>query len=173
MKIYTKTGDKGFTDLIGQRVSKDDHRIECYGTLDEAISFIALIVSSLDTAHEVKGDLYRIQRMIFEVNTQIASVNEVHNINQSDITKLEELIDYYDSKSPKLESFILPGGTTASSYSHVVRTVIRRAERRLVSLEKEISLDPLLIQYVNRLSDYFFSLARYLNFRSSLDDIKK
>lgn len=173
MKIYTKTGDKGSTDLIGTRVSKDDLRIECYGTLDEANSYIGLLISNLETAYEVKGDLYKIQRKIFDVNTQLASIKEVHRIHSEDIVMLEGLIDYYQSKSPVLDSFILPGGSISASTAHVIRTVIRRAERRLVTLSETVELDPLLIKYVNRLSDYFFALARYLNVRNNLTDIKK
>lgn len=173
MKIYTKTGDKGTTDLIGSRVSKDDLRIECYGTLDEANSFIGLLIANLETAFEVKGDLYKIQRKIFDVNTQLASVKEIHRISTQDILTLEGLIDFYESKSPILDSFILPGGAKSASTAHVVRTIIRRAERRIVTLSETIELDPLLIKYVNRLSDYFFALARYLNVRNNLTDIKK
>lgn len=173
MKIYTKTGDTGSTDLIGKRVLKDDLRIECYGTLDEANSFIGLLISSLEIAFEVKGDLYKIQRKIFEINTQLASIKEIHNIVQTDVDRLEQLIDYYDSKSPVLDSFILPGGSNSSCHAHVVRTILRRAERRIVTLNETLEIDPLLIKYVNRLSDYFFSLARYLNHRNNLTDIKK
>lgn len=173
MKIYTKTGDTGATDLIGARVDKDDLRIECYGTLDEANSFIGLLISNLETAFDVKRDLYRIQKVLFDVNTELASIDPKTNLYEEEISYLEERIDYYMGNTPELHGFILPGGSKAASTAHVVRTVLRRGERRLVSLQKATEINPLVVKYINRLSDYFFSLARYLNKKQNIEDILK
>ncbi len=173
MKIYTKTGDKGQTDLIGKRVDKDDLRIECYGTLDEANSHIGVLISSILLEANVVPELIKIQRKIFDINTQLASIKPLQNVNNKDIEFLENRIDFFENKTGPMTSFILPGGAISSSRAHVVRTILRRAERRIISLQKEIEVDPLLLKYINRLSDYFFALARYMNHLNNIQDIKK
>ncbi len=173
MKIYTKKGDSGQTDLIGKRVAKDDLRVECYGTLDEANSYIGVLISSILVESNVVPELIKIQRKIFDANTQLASVQPIQKIVEEDIQFLENRIDFFEQETGPMTSFILPGGSLTSSTAHVVRTILRRAERRIISLHKEMEIDPLLIKYVNRLSDYFFALARYLNHLNSIQDIKK
>lgn len=173
MKIYTKTGDSGQTDLIGKRVDKDDLRVECYGTLDEANSHIGLLISSVRQEQGIIPELIKIQRRIFDANTQLASIKPLQNITELDIDFLEERIDYFESTTGSLSSFILPGGAVTASHAHVIRTILRRAERRIITLQKEVEIDPLLIKFINRLSDYFFAFARYLNYLNKMDDIKK
>lgn len=173
MKIYTKTGDSGQTDLIGKRVDKDDLRIECYGTLDEVNSHIGLLVSSIRQEQGIIPELIKVQRKLFDANTQLASIKPLQNIIEPDIVFLEERIDFFESHTGALSSFIIPGGAFTASQAHVIRTILRRAERRIISLQKEVEVDQLLIKYVNRLSDYFFAFARYLNYLNQIDDIKK
>ncbi|GAA0341446.1 cob(I)yrinic acid a,c-diamide adenosyltransferase [Bacillus carboniphilus] len=170
MKIYTKTGDKGTTSLVyGQRVSKNDVRVEAYGTCDEANSLIGQGMSFLhDVSFEGKEDvlkqIHTIQTILFHVGAELATPagKEVAwKLEEKHIKELESAIDQLDSGLEPLKNFILPGGHPAGATLHVARTVVRRAERIAVGLGE--SANPLVLSYLNRLSDYLFVAARFIN----------
>ncbi|RSD24069.1 cob(I)yrinic acid a,c-diamide adenosyltransferase [Mesobacillus subterraneus] len=170
MKIYTKTGDKGTTSLIyGTRVSKNDARVEAYGTCDETNSMIGLALSYLngeyfDGKEEMQAIFHKIQTVLFHVGAELATPagKEVKWIfEQKDIEDLEKTIDTWDASLPPLTNFILPGGSQVGAALHVARTVARRAERQAVGLGEEVN--PLVLTYLNRLSDFLFVAARYVN----------
>ncbi|MDB9883341.1 cob(I)yrinic acid a,c-diamide adenosyltransferase [Bacteroidia bacterium] len=160
MKIYTKTGDKGQTSLVGgTRVSKSDQRIEAYGTVDELNSAIGIIAST----NEVHASFLKsIQHKLFNIGSILASESnlsfELPLISDADIVLLEKEIDRLNLELPTLKNFILPGGSVLSAHTHLARCVCRRAERRVVILEEENYT--ILVQYLNRLSDYLFVLSR-------------
>lgn len=160
MKIYTKYGDKGETQLIGKKVSKTHYRVEAYGTLDELNSFIGLSLVHLedDLYHDIKLDLQKIQHELFDLGGELANVSQNRDsvVKEEYVVYLEERIDKYWGEAPELKSFILPGGTKGASYLHVCRTVARRAERKLVHIKDSVPVSPTVFQYVNRLSDFFF-----------------
>lgn len=177
MKIYTRTGDKGQTSVIGGRLDKDDIRVESYGTVDEVNSYIGLAVTELDSAifADVLTDLEKIQHELFDCGGDLATVSEKapQKLTDEAITYLEERIDAFIVEAPELEKFILPGGSKASATIHIARTVTRRAERLVVSLIKSgAAVSPLSLQYLNRLSDYFFAVARVINFRLGVKDVE-
>jgi cob(I)alamin adenosyltransferase len=165
MKIYTKTGDKGFTSLIGgTRVPKHHLRIESYGTVDELNSYIGLIRDQEITQHD-KDFLKEIQDRLFTIGSSLAADPEkskmvLPDLTMEDIDLLEKEMDAINLQVPELKHFILPGGSTTISYCHVARTVCRRAERLTVHLADESVVDDKVIIYLNRLSDYLFTLAR-------------
>jgi cob(I)alamin adenosyltransferase len=166
MKIYTKTGDKGKTSLFGNaRVDKDDIRIEAYGTVDELNSHIGLLLEHIDN-QEDKALLLGIQSKLFDVGSNLAADPEfdypLPKIEATDSSKLELAIDKMNESLTPLKTFILPGGSRSNAVAHLCRTVCRRAERRVVSLSKVAEVHPEIIIYLNRLSDYFFVLSRYL-----------
>ncbi|MEH7548873.1 cob(I)yrinic acid a,c-diamide adenosyltransferase [Neobacillus vireti] len=172
MKIYTKTGDKGTTSLIyGQRVAKNDLRVEAYGTCDETNSMIGLALSYLKNENfqgkEIIENVYhKIQTNLFHVGAELATPTgkEVKwKLAPSDIELLEKQIDEWDTTLPGLTNFILPGGHPAGASLHVARTIVRRAERCAVSLGEEVN--PLVLAYLNRLSDLLFVTARYVNYQ--------
>lgn len=164
-KIYTKTGDDGSTGLFGgARVPKYDLRIETYGTIDELNSYIGLIRDQPLDANSIKI-LLEIQDRLFTIGSILAVDPEkknlsVPNLLKEDIELLEVEIDKMDSELSPMKNFILPGGHTTVSFIHIARCVCRRAERLTVHLSIENEVDPLIIKYLNRLSDYFFTLAR-------------
>ncbi|MFT8320217.1 MAG: cob(I)yrinic acid a,c-diamide adenosyltransferase [Bacillus sp. (in: firmicutes)] len=177
MRIYTKTGDKGQTSIIGGRVDKDDIRIESYGTVDEVNSFVGQAVTQLegDAFKDIIRDLEKIQHELFDCGGDLASVlkDRPLKLTAQAIEYLEKRIDQFIEEAPKLERFILPGGTPAASSIHIARTVTRRAERLVVSLKKvDPTVSDLPLQYLNRLSDYFFALARVINYRSHVADVE-
>lgn len=168
MKIYTKTGDQGETGLFGgSRVKKNHARIEAYGTLDELNAFVGLL---RDQAKEeaVRGVLFEVQNRLFSIGAYLATPQKEGkptfplDLSKQDIQLLEEAMDAMDKALPALRNFILPGGHTTVSFAHIARTVCRRAERLCVAMLGEVEVDPLVLQYLNRLSDYFFILARHL-----------
>jgi cob(I)alamin adenosyltransferase len=170
MKIYTKTGDKGTTSLIyGQRVAKNDLRVEAYGTCDETNSMIGLAMSYLQGESFKKKELidslyHKIQTNLFHVGAELATPKgkEVKwTIKNSDIEEMEKHIDELNESLPELTNFILPGGHPAGAAFHVARTIARRAERCAVTLADEVN--PLVLMYLNRLSDLLFVTARYAN----------
>jgi len=169
MKIYTKTGDKGQTSLIGgTRVPKFHLRIECYGTVDELNSYIGLIqCQDIDThAQQV---LKEIQDRLFTIGASLAADPEkskmkIPDLNPADITLLEEEMDRMNEVLPELKHFVLPGGNTVVSYCHIARCICRRAERLTVHLATDSFVDDKVTIYLNRLSDYLFVLARKLGF---------
>jgi len=167
MKIYTKGGDKGQTSLYGgRRISKDDLRIEAYGTIDELNSHVGHLISLLPDQLGEEELLLEIQNRLFTVGSNLASDPEKElpfpDLLESDIEKLETAMDNMDASLEPLRAFVLPGGSAANSVAHVCRTVTRRAERRMISLSAESPVDPILIKYINRLSDYFFVVSRYI-----------
>ncbi|TKH06035.1 cob(I)yrinic acid a,c-diamide adenosyltransferase [Peribacillus simplex] len=177
MKIYTRTGDKGQTSVIGGRLDKDDIRVESYGTVDEVNSYIGLAVTELDPAifTDILADLEKIQHELFDCGGDLATVSEKapQKLTDEAITYLEERIDAFILEAPELEKFILPGGSKAAATIHIARTVTRRAERLVVSLIKSgAAVSPLSLQYLNRLSDYFFAVARVINFRVGVKDVE-
>jgi cob(I)alamin adenosyltransferase len=168
VKIYTRTGDSGQTGVIGGRVSKDDPRVEAYGTIDELNSFVGYAVSIMagDLYEDMKADLLCIQHELFDCGSDLASLpkeGQTFKITPEMIDRLEAWIDKYDELAPDITRFILPGGTSVSSALHVCRTVCRRAERRIVTLRREQPIHMEVLRYVNRLSDLLFTIARAAN----------
>lgn len=167
MKIYTKTGDKGYTSLIGgTRVPKHHVRIETYGTVDELNSYIG-IIRDQEITLEQKDMLKEIQDRLFTIGSSLASdpkksKMKIPDLHTSDIELLEQQIDKMNEDLPELRHFILPGGDQAVSFCHIARCVCRRAERICVNLAEISSVDEKVIIYLNRLSDYLFVLARKL-----------
>ena len=165
MKIYTKTGDGGTTALFGgKRVSKADLRIETYGTIDELNSFIGL-VRDQEVNQKRKEELVEIQDRLFTIGSILATEPgntkvKTPTLSEDDVQFLEQKIDIMDAALPAMRSFVLPGGHYAVSHCHVARTVCRRAERICIALGAHEAVEPLIIKYLNRLSDYLFVLSR-------------
>ena len=169
-KVYTRGGDKGLTSLVGgQRVSKASTRLEAYGTVDELSSNLGLLESLLTEGHEQQM-VVRIQNCLFNVCTNLATDQEQTPLYPSaylpkgEIELLEQEVDSIMKELPERQGFILPGGTREAAQAHVCRTVCRRAERRIVALSEIAVVSPEVQQYINRLSDYLFVLAKKLNF---------
>lgn len=167
MKIYTKKGDTGTTQLIGgTRIPKHHLRIEAYGTVDELNSHIGLIRDqAIFKKH--KTELIEIQDRLFTIGSLLAADPETSKmklpeIGPQDIVYLEEAIDDMDARLPEMKSFILPGGHTTVSFCHIARCVCRRAERAVTHLHENQAVDELILSYLNRLSDYLFMLSRKL-----------
>ncbi len=166
-KVYTKGGDKGKTSLVdGTRVPKNYDRIEAYGTVDELNSFIGLLRDSIEEKSEKKR-LHEIQNNLFVIGGLLATENEeiakkLPQLPANAIVDLEKEIDRMTASLPELKYFILPGGHPIISYCHIARTVCRRAERRTIDLKENHQINPELIKYLNRLSDYLFTLGRFL-----------
>jgi cob(I)alamin adenosyltransferase len=173
MKIYTKTGDKGFTSLIGgTRVPKHHLRIESYGTVDELNSYIGLIRDQDIAAHD-KQVLKEIQDRLFTIGSSLASDPEkskmiIPDLHEADIELLEKEMDAANEQLPELRNFILPGGSNAISFCHIARCVCRRAERLCVHLAEESAVDIKVNIYLNRLSDYLFTLARKIGYEHNI-----
>ena len=174
-KIYTKTGDKGQTSLIGgKRVPKNHIRIEAYGTADELNAFVGLLRDH-DVSDHIKEALLEIQDRVFTAESWLAldeggDADRLPRLAESDIEFLEKEIDNMNVNLPALTSFILPGGHAAASLAHVCRCVCRRAERLIISLSETHEIDPVIIRYFNRLSDYFFVLARKIGLDHGVAD---
>ncbi len=167
-KIYTKTGDQGKTSLIGgTKVSKGDSRIDCYGTVDELNSYIGLVSDHLSDAH-TKTILKEVQDRLFTIGSSLACdpdkepLMKIPDLHEEDVMLLENEIDSMNLVLPEMKNFILPGGHVAVSTAHVARCVCRRAERLCVSMKENDFVEPLVIKYLNRFSDYLFVLARYI-----------
>ncbi|GAU77554.1 cob(I)yrinic acid a,c-diamide adenosyltransferase [Fusibacter sp. 3D3] len=166
MKIYTKTGDKGQTSLYdGTRVSKFDVRVESYGTIDELNSNIGVSRQFCDNP-EIKAHLLKIQRMLFNIAGELATIEGAtfpEKVTEEDITWLEFIIDHYLDQMNRDEvfQFIIPGSNAFSAHMHVTRTVCRRAERRVLELSAHADIRPVLIKYINRLSDAIYTMARF------------
>lgn len=167
MKIYTKKGDEGITSLFGgTRLPKHHIRIESYGSVDELNSFIGLVRDQLQDT-DMRAELKTIQETLFTIGSHLAADPSKGNlwlpeIKNSTVELLEKGIDRMEESLEPLKNFILPGGHPVISHCHVVRCVCRRAERNVVALSEINDIAPILIQYLNRLSDYFFVLARFL-----------
>ncbi|MCC5919899.1 MAG: cob(I)yrinic acid a,c-diamide adenosyltransferase [Cyclobacteriaceae bacterium] len=177
MKIYTKTGDKGTTSLLyGTRVSKSDARLEAYGTCDELNSYLGL-VKDQESCKEEYDIFNRIQSFIFTLGSHLATEKEdtkgfLTPLKEEELKFLESEIDKMDEKIEPLKNFILPGGHPAVSVIHIARTVCRRAERRVVDLKSlEVEVNPLLIEYLNRLSDFLFVYARFVSKKQNVEEV--
>lgn len=179
MKIYTKTGDDGQTGLFGGgRVSKDDPRVEAYGDVDElnAVIGTARSVESMPRIDEV---LVPIQRDLFSIGALLSTpdLEKMHDhltkaqIDDTRIADLEHAIDDCDKELEPLRAFIVPGGSPKAAALHVARTVCRRAERRVISLQRDVEIPPIVVIYLNRLSDLLFTLARVANSRSGAGEV--
>lgn len=170
MPIYTKTGDGGQTSLYNDaRVPKSSLRISTIGSVDELNANLGVVRSFLKDhprLSKVNGLLEQIQKVLFEIGSELAG-NDEYQLDESYTTTLEEAIDFYQSKLPELNQFILPSGSQPAAYLHQTRAVTRRAERMLAALNsQEENLNPELLKFVNRLSDLFFVLARYVNWET-------
>jgi cob(I)alamin adenosyltransferase len=178
MKVYTKRGDAGETDLAGGgRVSKDDLQVEAYGTVDELNAAVG--VAAAICIEDNKRLLETIQRILFQIGAALSTNREADKkalpttgAITEDVELLEAAIDGAEKELAPLRAFVLPGGTPAAAAFHVARTVCRRAERRVVSLAREMALDDATVKYLNRLSDLMFVLARLENARAGTPDVK-
>lgn len=168
MKVYTKTGDKGKTSLIGgRRVEKYNERIEAYGTVDELIAFVGLIRDGKPNDN-IQDQLVCIQDNLMVLGAELAAddgfdLNKIPTIKEHFIVWLEQRIDEFEEELPPLKAFVLPGGHPIVSYCHIARTICRRAERRAILVSEHHQTSPLVVQYLNRLSDYLFVLSRKLS----------
>jgi cob(I)alamin adenosyltransferase len=175
MKIYTRTGDEGETSLFaGGRTSKDDARLHAYGTIDELNSVIGLALAHGLTS-ELRDWLGVIQNELFVVGGDLATpldakADWITRLTEEPVTRLEREIDQMDEKLPPLKNFILPGGTTGAASLHVARTTCRRAERWIVTLSGQVEINASVLHYVNRLSDWLFTAARYENLLAGRED---
>jgi len=185
MRVYTKTGDNGTTALVGGvRIKKTDIRLEAYGTVDELNSQIGLLVALIEkqgveneTVGSLREELIRIQNSLFIVGTHLATDQSKTPLYPSAILPegetemLEQAIDSMNAQLPEKQGFVLPGGTVAAAQAHVCRTVCRRAERRIAQLAEIAKVGPEIMQYINRLSDYLFILAKIINFNMGHGEI--
>ncbi|MEE9442008.1 MAG: cob(I)yrinic acid a,c-diamide adenosyltransferase [candidate division Zixibacteria bacterium] len=174
MKIYTKTGDKGTTGLLGgQRAGKDDVRLHAYGSVDECNAIIGLArTGKLDS--DIDEKLLSIQNLLFIVGADLATPVDkkavIDRVQEKDIEVLEKWIDELESDLPELKQFIIPAGTNGAVYLQLARTVCRRAERWVTTLFKEDDSAGLVLKFLNRLSDLFFVIARTVNHRAGISD---
>lgn len=165
-RVYTKTGDKGFTSLVGgKRILKSDIRLEAYGTIDELNSYLGLLMHEAGDFEE-KSLFIEIQKMLFTIGSILATETDELakkygcKIEESDIKMIEDAIDCIDAKLPKMKFFVLPGGSKIGSLSHICRTICRRAERQIITLSENAPIDEKLLIYINRLSDLLFVFSR-------------
>lgn len=177
--LYTRTGDSGETSLVdGSRVAKDSVRLNSYGTIDELSSQLGVLAATAGVPHELQGQLKSIQNEIFNLGAYLATPQYTDKetdckslADGKKIATLEGWIDALDEQTPKIRAFVLPGGHIAAAQAHVARTVCRRAERIIIALARNEYIDPNTIRYINRLSDYLFAAARYLNFINNIDEV--
>lgn len=176
MKIYTKTGDKGQTSLLGgTRISKSHPRIESYGTIDELNSYIGLVRDQEVNTHR-RDLLKEIQDRLFTIGSHLAAdpdrnTKKVPDLLPTDIELLEHEMDKMDAELPELRFFVLPGGHQSVSFCHLARTVCRRAERLVIAFSEEVIIEEMIIKYLNRLSDYLFVLSRKMAMELGAEEI--
>ena len=181
-KVYTRTGDKGMTSLVGGvRISKNDPRLEAYGTTDELSSHLGLLAAMMahdsNTLEEERQMLVRSQNNLFIIGSYLAidqsqtPLYDFARLPDGETTLLEQRIDQLMATLPEKQGFVLPGGTISAAQCHVCRTVCRRAERRILELAQHARVDDYVLQYVNRLSDYLFVLAKIINFNAGQSEI--
>lgn len=174
MQLYTKRGDFGNTNLIGGRtVPKDSVRVESYGTIDELNSLVGYIVSQMDGNElEMKQELTKLQQDLFDCGTDLSTPDGLreYKIQKELVEWIETRIDTYAEEPPVIEKFIIPGGHPVSSLLQIARTVTRRAERIIVALSRETTINPIVPVFINRLSDYFFAVARVVNYRQGIEE---
>ena len=176
MKIYTKAGDKGQTSLFGgTKLPKSHMRIDAYGTLDELNGWIGLLRDQTDIS-AVRDQLLAVQHRLFDMGSSLASDPDKNpmssNVSEEDIHLLEDAIDTFTKELAPLQNFILPGGHPMVSQAHIARAVARRAERKVVDLSLHSSVEDIIIQYLNRLSDYLFTLCRFLSKKLGVAEVK-
>ncbi len=180
MPIYTKTGDKGTTSLMdGTRVSKDNARVDTYGSIDELNSQLGVVLAYLqDTPYEtqLKDDLLTIQKDLLNIGSILANpkgkvgAKTVKHLDQQ-IGHFEKRIDEMTAQMPELSNFILPGGGKPGAFLHMARTVARRVERKITSLVQKESVEMVIVRYFNRLSDLFFTMSRYINYKEGNKEV--
>ncbi len=177
-RIYTKSGDKGNTSLIGgKRVSKASRRIEAYGDIDETNAILGIISSSI-AYNDIKDLLLKIQNELFTLGSDLADPSYPDNpyniprISRGMVKDIELEVDRYQEEVGEIRYFILPGGSKEGALLHLARTVARRAERSIVRLAEEEEINPQIIEYINRLSDLLFILARVVNKREGIKDVR-
>lgn len=176
-RIYTRTGDAGTTSLVGgKRALKSSQRIEAYGTVDELNSFIGLVTSSPECPDREKKFLTAVQNHLFDIGSYLACPPDSQfqlpaGVTPARMDAIETAIDTLDAALPRIDRFILPGGSEISARCHTARAVCRRAERRIIALSQNTQVAPEVIAYINRLSDYLFTLARYLNIITDTPEI--
>ena len=176
-RVYTRTGDKGETSLVGGvRIKKSDIRLEAYGTVDELSAQLGMLVSMIGEGEE-RDFIIRVQNNLFNVCTHLATdqsqtpLYPSAHLADGEIEAMEQRIDKLNGALPERQGFILPGGTMTAAQAHVCRTVCRRAERRIAALAEVATIAPEMQQYVNRLSDYLFILAKIINFNEGKSEI--
>ncbi len=179
-RIYTRAGDKGKTGLLsGERIGKDDPRVEAYGTVDELGTFLG--VAKVHSTNRIVDYLHNVQQKLFLINAELATnpesleadspLRKLERVTAEDVEFLEKIADDLSEELPLLTNFVIPGGTKASAFLHVCRTVCRRAERRIVYFASTHPVNEELIRYINRLSDLLFVMARYENREEDGDTI--
>lgn len=175
MKIYTRTGDDGTTGLLGaRRVTKDDARVEAYGSVDELNATLGAALAH-DEAGLLRDELLAIQTTLFQLGSELAATDDnvlqkLSRVADDDVAALERTIDRLDADLAPLTRFILPGGTKLAAELHRARTVCRRAERRVVTLARHDAVEPRLVRYLNRLADLLFVMARWANARAGVSE---
>lgn len=166
--VYTRRGDKGETDLAsGERVSKSSKRIDAFGTVDELNSMAGLAASKTERKRD---ELEQVQNELHVLQAELADREPEKRISQENIDRLEEHCDHYQDECPPLRDFVLAGGTEAAATLHLTRSVARRAERKIVALDREEELRDPVLSYINRLSDLFFLMARHENHLEDVDE---
>ena len=174
-KVYTRTGDTGKTSLVsGTRVDKDDVRVEAYGTVDELNSNIGVLLHStkLDD-QDIYALLRKAQNKLFNIGAYLANdkADVLYGVKEEDVAELEKMMDAMNDELPPAQGFVLPGGTRLSATADRFRTITRRAERRVVTLSHVAHVEPLVLEYLNRLSDFFFVFARFNNIHNQVEEI--
>lgn len=176
--LYTRTGDDGTTSLVGgARAKKNSPRLEAYGTIDELSSYLGAIASDIRADNELQGQVREIQNELFNIGAYLATQPaagdkpDCKSLTDEKMAQLEGWIDALDEQTPKINAFVLPGGSELASKAHVARVVCRRAERRIIDLADEEYVDPRVTAYINRLSDYLFIAARYINFMRGVNEV--
>lgn len=177
-QLYTRTGDLGTTSLVGgERIAKNSARLEAYGTIDELSSHLGIIAADPDCDNEVKGQIQSLQNELFNIGAYLATAvaggkqPRCESLDDTRMHELESWIDALDEQTPKIRAFVLPGGLKLSAEIHVARTVCRRAERRIIDLTQSEYVDPRVTAYINRMSDYLFIAARYMNFIKGIEEV--
>ncbi len=180
VKIYTKTGDHGETGLFdGSRVAKNDPRVEAYGDVDELNALLGVVLGFIRDDEDIRDCLLTVQRELFVIGAHLADPTarveakrgEKASLTDEQVTRLEQWIDQFEAALPPLRQFILPGGSKGGAALHHARTVCRRAERQIVALSQQEPVSPLIITYINRLSDLLFVTARLENLRRNRPEI--
>lgn len=174
--VYTRTGDSGTTSLVGgERIAKDDARLEAYGTVDELNSWIGLLASLPTIGHDARATLRRVSNRLFDIGSALATTPnsdwQPAPFPEAEIDAIETAIDAIDAALPRHNRFILPCGHPDSARANIARTVARRAERRIITLSRQAEVDPNILRFINRLSDYLFVLGRHINVHNGADEI--